>query len=105
MISVLWRWFIAPNLLCDCCQNRCAWPANMAQPLRWTRALPRMLRQALPAIAHHLSRLRGTNPGFERVIPFPDLLIGATALSLGFSVLTANLRHFRLIPGLSVKHF
>jgi tRNA(fMet)-specific endonuclease VapC len=36
------------------------------------------------------------------VIPFADLLIGATALSLGFSVLTANLRHFQKIPGLSV---
>ena len=36
------------------------------------------------------------------VIPFADLLIGATALSLGFSVLTANLRHFEKIPGLSV---
>jgi predicted nucleic acid-binding protein len=39
------------------------------------------------------------------VIPFADLLIGATALSLGFSVLTANLRHFRLIPGLEVIPF
>lgn len=36
------------------------------------------------------------------VIPFADLLIGATALSLGFSVLTANLRHFQKIPTLSV---
>jgi predicted nucleic acid-binding protein len=35
-------------------------------------------------------------------IPFGDLLIGATALSLGFSVLTANLRHFQKIPGLTV---
>jgi len=29
------------------------------------------------------------------VIPFGDLLIGATALSLGFSVMTANPRHFQ----------
>ncbi|MFZ0819405.1 MAG: PIN domain-containing protein [Candidatus Acidiferrales bacterium] len=36
------------------------------------------------------------------VVPFTDLLIGATALSLGFSVLTANTRHFRRIPGLSI---
>ena len=36
------------------------------------------------------------------MIPFPDLLIGATALSLGYSVLTANVRHFNLIPGLTV---
>jgi tRNA(fMet)-specific endonuclease VapC len=39
------------------------------------------------------------------VIPFADLLIGATALSLGFSVLTINVRHFRQIPGLSVVLF
>ncbi len=38
-------------------------------------------------------------------VPFADLLIGATALSLGFSVLTVNLRHFRLIPGLKVVSF
>lgn len=36
------------------------------------------------------------------VIPLGDLLIGATALSLGFSVCTTNLRHFRQIPGLVV---
>jgi tRNA(fMet)-specific endonuclease VapC len=35
-------------------------------------------------------------------VPFADLLIGATAISLGFSILTVNLRHFRLIPGLQV---
>jgi tRNA(fMet)-specific endonuclease VapC len=39
------------------------------------------------------------------VVPFADLLIGATALSLGFSVLTTNARHFRQIPGLSVVLF
>jgi tRNA(fMet)-specific endonuclease VapC len=36
------------------------------------------------------------------VVPFADLLIGATALSLGYSVLTVNARHFARIPGLSV---
>jgi tRNA(fMet)-specific endonuclease VapC len=36
------------------------------------------------------------------VIPYADLLIGATALSLAFSVLTSNMRHFKLIPGLHV---
>ncbi len=35
-------------------------------------------------------------------VPFGDLLIGATALSLGFSVLTVNLRHFRFIPDLQI---
>jgi predicted nucleic acid-binding protein len=35
-------------------------------------------------------------------IPFGDLLIGATALEVGYSMLTVNMRHFRLIPGLTV---
>jgi predicted nucleic acid-binding protein len=35
-------------------------------------------------------------------IPFGDLLIGATALEVGYCMLTVNVRHFRLIPGLAV---
>jgi predicted nucleic acid-binding protein len=39
------------------------------------------------------------------IIPYPDLLVGVTALSLVFSVLTVNVRHCERIPGLSlVKH-
>jgi len=34
------------------------------------------------------------------VVPLADLLIGATALSLRYSVLTVNARHFGRIPGL-----
>jgi len=47
-------------------------------------------------------KLDGEQQSKGIVIPFGDLLIGATALSLGFSVLTENLRHFQKIPGLSV---
>jgi predicted nucleic acid-binding protein len=36
------------------------------------------------------------------VIPFADLLIGVTALELGYAVVTKNLRHFRMIPNLTV---
>jgi tRNA(fMet)-specific endonuclease VapC len=36
------------------------------------------------------------------VIPFADLLIGATALLSGYSLLTVNARHFQLIPNLSI---
>jgi tRNA(fMet)-specific endonuclease VapC len=39
------------------------------------------------------------------VIPFGDLLIGATALSLAFKVLTGNLRDFQRIPGPTVMQF
>jgi predicted nucleic acid-binding protein len=35
-------------------------------------------------------------------LPLSDLLIGVTALELGFGIGTGNLRHFRLVPGLSV---
>ena len=35
-------------------------------------------------------------------IPLSDLLIGASALELGYGVGTANVRHFQLIPGLKV---
>jgi len=31
------------------------------------------------------------------VTPFANLLIGVTALSLGYSVWTANVRHFQMI--------
>jgi tRNA(fMet)-specific endonuclease VapC len=47
-------------------------------------------------------KLDGEQQSKGVVIPFGDLLIGATALSLGYSVLTVNLRDFCRIPGLSV---
>ena len=47
-------------------------------------------------------KLDGEQQSRGTVIPFGDLLIGATALSLGYSVLTANLRDFQRIPGLKV---
>ena len=47
-------------------------------------------------------KLDGEQQSRGVVVPFPDLLIGATALFNGYSVLTINVRHFRSIPGLSV---
>jgi tRNA(fMet)-specific endonuclease VapC len=35
-------------------------------------------------------------------IPFDDLLIAACAMELGYAVATRNLRHFQMIPGLTV---
>jgi predicted nucleic acid-binding protein len=37
------------------------------------------------------------------IIPFADLLIGATALHHGCEVVTENVRHFEIIPDLVVK--
>jgi predicted nucleic acid-binding protein len=38
----------------------------------------------------------------ELSIDFPDLIIGATALHLGFDVVTLNVRHFQMIPDLNI---
>ena len=56
-----------------------------------------------------IARLAGRIDGEEtmqgNIIPFIDLLIGATALYHGYSVMTTNIRHFRLIPHLTVIPF
>ncbi|MGB6133541.1 MAG: PIN domain-containing protein [Acidobacteriaceae bacterium] len=38
-------------------------------------------------------------------IALSDLLIGVTALELGYRVATANLRHFSMVPGLEIFPF
>jgi tRNA(fMet)-specific endonuclease VapC len=53
-------------------------------------------------IALRTGRMDGENQSRGLKVPLPDLLIGVTALELGYSVGTANLRHFQQIPGLSV---
>ena len=47
-------------------------------------------------------KIDGEQQAHGLTVPFGDLLIGATALSLGFSILTVNSRHFRMIPNLQV---
>lgn len=56
-------------------------------------------------VAKLAGRIEGQQQAQGIRLPFEDLLIGATALTLGHSVATANLRHFRLVPGLSVVEF
>ena len=50
-------------------------------------------------------RISGEQQSIGITVPFADLLIGATALSIGFSVLTTNSHDFQLIPGLQVIPF
>lgn len=57
------------------------------------------------SIALRAGQLDGQSQAQGIRIPLPDLLIGASALELGFGVGTANVRHFRLIPGLKVVEF
>ena len=47
-------------------------------------------------------KIDGEQQSHGVVIPFGDLLIGSTALILGFQVATSNLRDFQRIPDLSV---
>ena len=53
-------------------------------------------------IALRAGRIDGESLAAGVRIPLSDLLIGASALELGYGVGTANVRHFQLIPGLSV---
>ncbi len=57
------------------------------------------------SVALLTGRIDGETQGKGVRVPLSDLLIGATALDLGYSVATLNSRHFRLIPGLSVVQF
>ena len=54
------------------------------------------------AIAFRAGLIDGETQARGVRLPLSDLLIGVTALELAFGVGTSNLRHFRLVPGLSV---
>jgi len=55
------------------------------------------------AIAQRAGAISGQAAEQGLTLPFEDLLIGATALDLGFEVATHNVRHFERIPGLVVR--
>jgi tRNA(fMet)-specific endonuclease VapC len=53
-------------------------------------------------LARILGRIEGEQAAKGIAIPFEDLVIGTTALHLGFDLVTLNIRHFQLIPSLKV---
>jgi len=53
-------------------------------------------------IAQLAGRIEGEQAAQGIAIAFEDLVIGATALYLGFDVATLNVKHFKLIPGLNI---
>jgi len=53
-------------------------------------------------IALRVGQIDGASQATGIRLPLADLLIGVTALELGYEVATGNLRHFQRIPGLSV---
>jgi len=54
------------------------------------------------SVALRTGQIDGENQARGIRIPLPDLLIGMTALELGYSVGTTNLRDFQRVPGLPV---
>jgi tRNA(fMet)-specific endonuclease VapC len=66
------------------------------------------LQIALPShpvsasLAVRAGEIDGENHARGVRLPLSDLLIGITAMELGYSVMTANVRHFQMIPGLNV---
>ncbi len=57
------------------------------------------------SIALRVGQIDGENLAKGLRLPLADLLIGVTALELGYGVATGNLRHFQRITGLSVMQF
>ena len=57
------------------------------------------------AIAQIAGRIEGEQTAVGNIIAFEDLLIGATALHLGFAVVSLNVKHFQRIPDLNVLPF
>lgn len=53
-------------------------------------------------IAELAGRIEGEQAARGISIAFEDLLIAASALHMNYAVVTLNLRHFQMIPGLSV---
>jgi predicted nucleic acid-binding protein len=82
--------------------------AKTAELARTRRAYLYTVFAAIPVepftreMAQIAAKIDAEGKQIGRVIPFPDLLIGATALYLGYAVGTRNLRHFRAIPALNV---
>ena len=85
------------------------WRAKTAEAMERRREFLKKILSAAPVepITLETARIAGKIDAEAKsqgiIIPFADLLIGASALELGYAVGTANLRHFRLIPGHDMK--
>ncbi|MGD1097669.1 MAG: PIN domain-containing protein [Bryobacteraceae bacterium] len=82
--------------------------ANTAELARKRRDYLGTVFAAIPVVsftksmAQAAAKIDAEGKHSGRVIPFPDLLIGATALDFDYAIGTRNQRHFRMIPGLNV---
>ncbi|MHB8303994.1 MAG: PIN domain-containing protein [Acidobacteriaceae bacterium] len=56
-------------------------------------------------VALRAGRIDGESAARGVRLALSDLLIGVTALELGYRVATGNVRHFQLVPGLEIVPF
>jgi predicted nucleic acid-binding protein len=68
-----------------------------------TTALP--VHPVTVPVALRAGQLDGESTAKGVRIALSDLLIGVTALELGYRIATANVRHFQMIPGLEIVPF
>jgi tRNA(fMet)-specific endonuclease VapC len=54
------------------------------------------------AVALRAGQIDGENSAKGIRLALSDLLIGVTALELGYRIATANVRHFQMVPGLGI---
>lgn len=78
--------------------------ARRAQRLRFIQELDAAMpiHPVTVSVALRAGQIDGENRSRGTHLPLSDLLIGVTGLELGYGVATANVRHFQMIPGLSV---
>jgi predicted nucleic acid-binding protein len=82
--------------------------ANTPQRQATRRQFLNELTAALPVhpvtvpMALRAGQIDGENAARGIRVALSDLLIGVTALELGYRVATSNIRHFRMVPGLGI---
>jgi predicted nucleic acid-binding protein len=82
--------------------------ANTPQRKATRRQFLNELLTALPVhpvtvpVALRAGQIDGENTVHGIRVALSDLLIGVTALELGYRVATANVRHFQMVPGLGI---
>jgi predicted nucleic acid-binding protein len=85
--------------------------ASSVERIKSRRLFIHELRSGLPLVpvsaetAIRAGELDGINRSKGLTVGFADLLIGATALEIGYKIATANVRHFHMIPGSTVIRY
>jgi predicted nucleic acid-binding protein len=86
---------------------RAATPERAAARWRFIREVKSSI-PVLPVTAEAAIRageMDGMGRSKGQSVGFADKLIGATALEVNFRIATANQRHFKLIPGLTIVEY